>query len=266
MRGEAGEHRDVGAVMRLELDHRAVFAGQMVAAAAQFRRGHAQGSKQHAQRVEMMDQHLGDQHSLLPAHEGLPFQRRTKPIRSRQHARCQQRQLRLLDVADAPGAQPGRGVAIVAAEAPVLVHHQAGEILDLGGERGRLREVGRERLLAEHRQSPLARQAGPAARASRAARRYRRHRVRSPPAWLRRRETSAECRTRRRVARRCHGRDRRPRRPLPDPVSRPRRSDDGGCTMPAPIRPTRNGSFIGSVLRAGLRSSPKITMRSVYCQ
>ena len=101
----------------------------------------------------MMDQDFRDQHAPFTAHEGLPLQRRAEPVRSRQYARRQQRQLRLLDVADAALAQPCRRVPVVAAKAPVLVHHQARRTLDLGGEFGRLLQIGCERLLAKHRQS-----------------------------------------------------------------------------------------------------------------
>ncbi len=111
-----------------------------------------QRPEQHAQRIEMMDQDFRDQHASFTAHEGLPLQRGAKPVRPRQYARRQKRQLRLLDLADAPLAQPCCRVPVVAAKAPVLMHHQARLILDLGCKRGGLLQIGRERLLAKHRQ------------------------------------------------------------------------------------------------------------------
>ena len=169
-----------------KLDHRAVLADEKIAGTRELRRRHPQRPEQHAQRIEMMDQDFRDQHAPFPAHEGLPLQRRAESVRSRQHARCQQRELRLLDVADAALAQPRRRIAVIAAKAPVLVHHQARRTFDLGGEVGRFLQVRRERLLAKHRQSLLRRRAAPAAHASRAALRYRRRRVRTPPASPRR--------------------------------------------------------------------------------
>ena len=206
-----------------KLDHRAVFAGEKITGTRELRRGHLQRPEQHAQRVEMMDQDFRDQHAPFTAHEGLPLQRRAEPVRSRQYARRQQRQLRLLDVADAALAQPCRRIPVIAAKAPVLMHHQARQTLDLGGEVGCLLQVGRERLLAKHRQSLLRRRAAPAARASRGALRYRWRRVRMPRASPRRRRRFAESRTRSRAARRFRRRDRRsPRRGL-DLVCSPRR-------------------------------------------
>ena len=153
MRGEAGEDGDGAASVGLHLDHRAVFSRHFGIASAQACCGHAQRPEQHAQRVEVMDQDFGDQHALFPAHEGLPLQRRAQSIRSRQHARGEQRQLRLFDLADAALAQPGGRVAIVAAEPPVLVNHQPGLVFDLGGEFDRLLQIRRERFLAEHGQA-----------------------------------------------------------------------------------------------------------------
>ena len=138
------------------------------------------------------------------------------------------RKLRLLDIADAAFAQPGCGVAIISAKAPVLVHHQARLVLDLGGECGRLLQIGRERLLAQHRQmlfcgEPHQRRVHLAGRGDIDGVEFA-----SPPASLRRWRKSWKSRTRRRGARHCPRRDRRSPRPAPDLLYRPRRSDGGG--------------------------------------
>ncbi len=62
--------------------------------------------------------------------------------------------MRLLDLADTALAQPRGGVAIIAAKAPILVHHQPRHAIDFGRKLGGLLKIGRERLLAKHRQSP----------------------------------------------------------------------------------------------------------------
>ena len=155
MGGETGKDRNARAIAGRKLDHRAVLADEKIAGTGEPRRGHLQRSEQHAQRVEMMDQNFRDQHAPFAAHEGLPLQRRAESVRSRQYARRQQRELRLLDVADASLAQPCRSIPVIAAKAPVLMHHQACRTFDLGGEVGRLLQIGRERLLAKHRQALL---------------------------------------------------------------------------------------------------------------
>ena len=62
----------------LKLDHRAVFADELLARARELRSRHAQRPEQHPQRIEVMDQDFRDQHAPFPAHEGLPLQRRDK--------------------------------------------------------------------------------------------------------------------------------------------------------------------------------------------
>ena len=181
MRGEAGEDaRRRAPLLGLQLDHRAVFAGDFgVLERREPRRGHPQRPEQHAQRVEMMDQHFRDQHALFPAHEGLPLQRRAQSVRSRQHARGEQGQLRLLDMrrcGPRAATRPRRGSSRESASSRAP---SGGSSLRL---RRRVRSLPADWARAASGTAPASavspRRAAPAAHATRGALRYRWRRVR----------------------------------------------------------------------------------------
>jgi hypothetical protein len=149
-RGEVGQHHGGGARGGLHRDQRVVLPRDVLTRPPQVGRRHRQVAKQHAQGVEMMDQHLIHQQAPFAQEEGLADQRGTGAGGVGQQARGQQGDLALADGADRPLGDPARGVAVVSAEAPVLMHHQA----RAGGVRDKrlgFRQSGRQRLLAQHR-------------------------------------------------------------------------------------------------------------------
>ncbi len=129
----------------------------------------------------VMDEDLGDEHPRLVAHERLALQGRIAARAVRQGAARHEIQPRREGPPDDPGAQPRRGLTVIGAEPPVLVHHQTCPALHGGDQRLRLRE---RRARASGRES-AARDRPPGGRARHARRgapRCRRRRGRPPPA------------------------------------------------------------------------------------
>jgi hypothetical protein len=149
---ERPEDLDTEAAGTLHLDNCRVLAAQLGAGARHLACCDRQGPEQHAQGVQVMDKHLGHEHSRFPAHEGLAFESWEVPVRVRQGATCHNGEPRREGPADHIGPQPIRSHAIVGPEAPVLVHHEAYPAVDLCRENLCFRQSRSEWLLAQRGQ------------------------------------------------------------------------------------------------------------------
>src|SRR5690349_123343 len=114
-------------------------------------RGHdVERPKQPPQYVEMMDEHLADHESTQAAERRLARKQRQPSVRLRNKRRRLHVHRGLHRTADETRIEPLLDRAIVRAESPILVHHEANAAFDGVGKLDRLAKRRRERLLAEN--------------------------------------------------------------------------------------------------------------------
>ena len=108
----------------------------------------------------MVDEHLHDEEALEPGEEGLTFDRERPAGRAAgDEPRAAHGHLKLAHGAGAARGQPGGRLAVLGAEAPVLVHHEAHPVADVRDQALGFGQFRGHRLLAEDVDPALGRQA-----------------------------------------------------------------------------------------------------------